>query len=92
MRRRDFLAVLGGALAGGPLAARAQQLATPTIGFLTLSTQEGLTDYFTSFRKGLSESGFVEGRNVAIEKRFARNDSDRLPEWAADFARRREAL
>jgi putative ABC transport system substrate-binding protein len=92
LRRRDFITLLGGAAAAWPVAARAQQLGTPTIGFLTLSTQEGTTDFITSFRKGLSESGFVEGHNVVVEYRFARNDFARLPEWAADFARRRVAV
>ena len=92
MRRRDFITLLTGTVAAWPLAARAQQLGTPTIGFLTLSTQEDVTDFITSFRKGLSESGFVEGHNVVVEYRFARNDFARLPEWAADFARRRVAV
>ena len=92
MRRREFITLLGGAAAVWPLAARAQWLAPPTIGFFTLGTQEGSTDFITSFRKGLSEGGFIEGRNVAIEYRFARNDFDRLPEWAADFARRQVAV
>jgi putative ABC transport system substrate-binding protein len=91
MKRRDFITLLGGT-AAWPLAARAQQLGTPMIGFLTLGTQEGAVDFIADFRKGLSESGFVEGRNVAVEYRFARNQSDRLPEWAADFARRQVAV
>jgi len=90
--RREFITLLGGAAAVWPLAARAQWLAPPTIGFFTLGTQEGSTDFITSFRKGLSESGFVEGRNVAIEYRFARNEVARLPEWAADFARHQVAV
>jgi putative ABC transport system substrate-binding protein len=92
MRRRDFLTLLGGATALWPPAARAQQRAMPLIGLLTLGTQEGATDFITAFRKGLSESGFVEGRNVTVEYRFARNQSARLPEWAADFARRKVAV
>jgi putative ABC transport system substrate-binding protein len=90
MRRREFITLLVGAAAAWPLAARAQR--TPTIGFVTLGSQEGATDFITAFRKGLSESGFVEGRNVVIEYRFARNESARLKEWAADFARRRVAV
>jgi putative tryptophan/tyrosine transport system substrate-binding protein len=82
--RREFITLLGGA-AAWPLTAQAQQLATPTIGLLNIGTQEGLTDFNTSFRKGLSEAGFVEGR-VTIEYRLARNVSGRLPEWGADFA------
>jgi putative ABC transport system substrate-binding protein len=92
MRRRDFITLLGGAATAWPVAARAQQRAMPLIGLLTLGTQEGATDFITAFRKGLSESGFVEGRNVTVEYRFARNDSARLPEWAANFARRKVAV
>ena len=91
IKRREFITLLGGA-AALPLAARAQQQATPTIGFLTLGTQEGAVDFITAFRKGLSESGFVEGRNVAVEYQFARNESARLKEWAADFAHRQVAV
>jgi putative ABC transport system substrate-binding protein len=91
MRRRDFIRLFGAA-AVWPLTAGAQQLAIPTIGYFTLGTQEGSTDFITSFHKGLSESGFIEGRNVAIEYRFARNDSAQLPEWATDFTRRQVAV
>ena len=91
MRRREFITLLGGT-AAWPLAARAQQATPPTIGFISLGSQEGATDFITAFRKGLSESGFVEGGNVVIEYRFARNDFARLPEWAADFARRQVAV
>jgi putative ABC transport system substrate-binding protein len=92
MRRREFITLLGGATAAWPLAARAQRPAMPTIGFITLGSQEGAANGITAFRKGLSDSGFVEGRNVVIEYRFARNESARLKEWAADFARRQVAV
>ena len=92
MLRRDFVTLLGGAAAGWPLSARAQRPATPTIGFITFSSQEGATDVVAAFRKGLNESGFVEGSNVAVEYRSARNESARLPVWAADFARREVAV
>jgi len=91
LRRREFITLLGGA-AAWPLAARAQRPAIPTIGLITLGSQEGATNEITAIRKGLSESGFVEGRDVVIEYRFARNESTRLPEWAADFARRQVAV
>jgi len=90
-RRREVIALLGGA-AICPFAARAQRPATPTIGFITLGSQEGATSYITAFRKGLSESGFVEGSNIAVEYRFARNEFARLPDWAGDFVRRRIAV
>ena len=87
MRRREFITLLGSA-AAWPLAARAQQRTMPIVGYLSGNLSEsdpGKRD----FLKGLSEAGFVEGRNVAIEYRFARNDFARLPELAADLVRRR---
>jgi putative ABC transport system substrate-binding protein len=89
MRRRDFIVGLGGAAAASsalwPLAARAQQRPPPVIGFLSVGAPE--LD-IAAFRKGLSETGFVEGRNVTIEYRFANNVNDRLAELAADLVRR----
>src|SRR5215469_12184052 len=92
MRRRQFLALLGGTAVAWPVAARAQRAGMQTIGFITLGSEEGAASFITAFRKGLSEGGFVEGRNVAVEYRFARNESARLKEWAADFARRQVAV
>jgi ABC-type uncharacterized transport system substrate-binding protein len=91
IKRREFIAGLGSA-AAWPLAARAQRPAIPMIGYITLGSQEGTAAAIPAFRKGLSESGFVEGRNVVIEYRFARNEFARLKEWAADFARRQVAV
>jgi putative ABC transport system substrate-binding protein len=94
MRRREFIA--GGIAAAWPLAAHAQPPALPVIGFLHNGAPETFAGPMAAFRKGLSEAGFVEGQNVAIEYRWARNDSDqdhnRLPELLADLVRRRVAV
>src|SRR5205807_659590 len=93
IRRREFVAFLGGAAAAAlPLAARGQQATMPVIGFLGGATASGWATYVAAFRQGLREAGFEEGRNVAIEFRFAENQYDRLPAMVADLVRRQVAV
>jgi putative tryptophan/tyrosine transport system substrate-binding protein len=91
MRRREFIAGLGIA-ATWPLAGRAQQPAMPVVGWLDAYTPELSANYLAAFRKGLSEMGYVEGRNVAIESRSTMNQNDRVPELVAEIVRRRVAV
>ena len=91
IRRREFIALLGGAAAAWPLAALGQQ-ALPVIGYLYSGTAGGGAPNVAAFRKGLSETGYVDGRDVSIEARWGNNDRDRLPALAADLVRRRVAL
>jgi putative tryptophan/tyrosine transport system substrate-binding protein len=92
MRRREFVGLLGSAAAVWPLAAHAQHTGFPVIGFLHASAPESYIQAVAAFRKGLSEAGYVEGRNVAIEFRWAYDDASRFSELAADLVRRQVAV
>src|SRR3978361_804430 len=87
MRRRDFIALLGGAATAWPVLAHAQQ-PMPVIGFVNSLSPEVWTPFVIAFRQGLSEGGFDEGRNVAIEYRWAQNHSERLRGMVAELVRR----
>jgi putative ABC transport system substrate-binding protein len=92
MRRREFITLLGGAGAAWSLAARAQQPALPMVGWLNSGASAGREHLLTAFRRGMSETGFVDGQNVAIEYRWAEGQYDRLPALADDLMRRGVAV
>ena len=92
MRRREFITLIGGTAAVWPLAARAQQQTMPVIGYLNLGSPESDASRLTGLRRGLNQSGYVEGRNLVIEYRWAGNQANRLPDLAADLVQLRVAV
>ena len=92
MRRRKFIALVGTALVAWPLAVRAQQPAIPVVGFVNVASPQGYARPLSAFLKGLSEAGYVDGRNMTIEYRWAEGDADRLPGLTAELVRRRVSV
>jgi len=92
MRRREFVALLGGATGAWPIVARAQQSAVPVVAVVNAGSREASASRVAAFRKGLSETGYVEGQNVAVEYHWFGGEYDRLPTLMADLVRRRVAL
>src|SRR5262245_20326007 len=93
MRRREFITLLGSSAAAWPLAARSQRPeAVSVVGFLSSASPEPFEQFVAALRRGLNQSGYIEGRNLAIEFRWAENHYERLPAMAADLVRRQVAV
>jgi putative tryptophan/tyrosine transport system substrate-binding protein len=92
MQRRDFIILLGNVAAIWPLVGRAQQPALPVIGFINVTSARNYTRRLVGFLNGLRETGYVDGRNVKIEYRWAEDRSDRLPAMAADLVQKQVAV
>jgi putative ABC transport system substrate-binding protein len=92
MRRREFMSLIGSAATAWPFSARAQQPTMPVIGLLGTATATGWARYVSAFQQGMRDGGYVEGRNVAIEARWAENQYDRLPAMAAELVQRQVTL
>ena len=92
MKRREFITLLGGAVAGWPFTVRGQQPAMPVIGFLSPRSPDESAHLVAAFRRGLAETGAVEGQNLGVEYRWGLGDYDRLPILAAELVRRPVAV